>query len=108
MKYFPKSGAIVFERSGKRVADDKDRKITALQQKLQTRNEVVAELMEEHGQLIGISTMDPDHHAADLIRLVRDQSPMVFLVHSRQRRHGGALRHVAQTIHRFSLPSRPV
>ncbi len=38
-------------RVAKRVDDGKDRKIAALEEKLVKKNEVVAELMEEHVQL---------------------------------------------------------
>ena len=38
-------------RSAKRVEDAKDQKIAHLQEKLAKKNEVVAELMEEHVQL---------------------------------------------------------
>jgi transposase-like protein len=48
-------GTAAFQRAGKGSAkrddDAKDRKIAALEQKLQLKNEVVAELMEEHVQL---------------------------------------------------------
>jgi transposase len=48
------NGTAAFEQTGKpRKAeqDAKDRKIAALQDKLQVKNEVLAELMEEHVQL---------------------------------------------------------
>jgi transposase-like protein len=48
------NGAAAFEHAGKRRksgADAKDRKIAALQDKLQRKNEVLSELMEEHVQL---------------------------------------------------------
>jgi transposase len=51
---FFENGAAAFATNGKRrkaVEDDKDRKITALEEKLQVKNEVLAELMEEHVQL---------------------------------------------------------
>jgi predicted RNase H-like nuclease (RuvC/YqgF family) len=38
-------------RSGRRAVDTKDQKIAHLQAKLAKKNEVVAELMEEHVQL---------------------------------------------------------
>jgi transposase len=49
-------GAVVFERGkderrARRYEDAKDRQIAQLRQKLITKNEVVAELMEEHVQL---------------------------------------------------------
>jgi len=47
-------GAAAFEQSGKRRkadSDGKDRKIAQLEDKLTRKNEVVAELMEEHVQL---------------------------------------------------------
>jgi transposase len=48
------NGSAAFENTGKRrkaAEDAKDRKIAALQEKLQVKNEVLAELMEEHVQL---------------------------------------------------------
>jgi transposase-like protein len=48
------NGTAAFENHGKhRTAeqDAKDRKITALEDKLRVKNEVLAELMEEHAQL---------------------------------------------------------
>ncbi len=39
------------QRPAKRSEDAKDRKITALEDKLRRKNEVVAEVMEEHVQL---------------------------------------------------------
>ena len=48
------NGTAAFENTGKRRRADedaKDRKITALEEKLQRKNEVLAELMEEHVQL---------------------------------------------------------
>jgi transposase-like protein len=53
-KQFFENGAAAFADTGKRrkaQADAKDRKIAALQDKLQRKNEVLAELMEEHVQL---------------------------------------------------------
>jgi transposase len=53
-KQFFENGAAAFANSGKRrqaVQDAKDRKIAALEEKLQRKNEVLAELMEEHVQL---------------------------------------------------------
>jgi transposase len=52
-KEFFENGAAAFENHGKRrkaVEGVKDRKITALEEKLQRKNEVLAELMEEHVQ----------------------------------------------------------
>jgi transposase-like protein len=48
------NGTAAFENHGKRgkaEADAKDRKIAALEDKLRVKNEVLAELMEEHVQL---------------------------------------------------------
>ena len=47
------NASAAFERSGKgkRADDAKDRQIAALEDKVQRKNEVVAELMEEHVQL---------------------------------------------------------
>src|SRR5262249_6196119 len=53
-KEFFENGAAAFANSGRRrqAEDDaKDRTIAALQDKLQRKNEVLAELMEEHVQL---------------------------------------------------------
>ena len=53
-KIFFENGAAAFEQVGKRhkaEQDVKERKIVQLEQKLQRKNEVVAELMEEHVQL---------------------------------------------------------
>jgi transposase-like protein len=50
-KQFFENGAAAFERTDRRAADLKDRRIAALESKLQRKNEVVAELMEEHVQL---------------------------------------------------------
>jgi transposase len=53
-KEFFENGQAAFENPGKRrKAEDgaKDRKIAALEEKLQRKNEVLAELMEEHVQL---------------------------------------------------------
>jgi len=50
-KQFFDNGTAVFEHTGKRrqtAQDAKDRKIAALEDKLQRKNEVLAELMEEH------------------------------------------------------------
>lgn len=45
------NGAAAFERSGRRGEDGKDRKVAALEAKVQQKNEVIAELMQEHVQL---------------------------------------------------------
>jgi transposase len=53
-KQFFENGSAAFENTGKRRQADqniKDRKIAALEEKLQRKNEVLAELMEEHVQL---------------------------------------------------------
>ena len=53
-KTFFENGAAAFENNGKRhkaAPDAKDRAIAALQDKLQRKNEVLSELMEEHVQL---------------------------------------------------------
>jgi transposase len=53
-KQFFENGAAAFDNAGKRrkpEQDAKDLKIAALQDKLQRKNEVLSELMEEHVQL---------------------------------------------------------
>jgi transposase len=53
-KQFFENGAAAFDNPGKRRKagpDPKDRQIAALQDKLQRKNEVLSELMEEHVQL---------------------------------------------------------
>jgi transposase len=53
-KEFFENGAAAFEANGKRrkaVEEVKDRKIAALEGKLQQKNEVLAELMQEYMQL---------------------------------------------------------
>ena len=53
-KQFFENGTAAFENTGKRRKADqdaKDRKIATLEDKLQRKNEVLAELMEEHVQL---------------------------------------------------------
>ena len=40
-----------FRRANKRVEETKDRKIAALEEKLAKKNEVVAELLEDHVEL---------------------------------------------------------
>ena len=47
-KQFFENGAAAFERKNKRAEEGKDRQIAALQEKLATKNEVIAELMEEN------------------------------------------------------------
>src|SRR3972149_212810 len=43
------NGAAAFERTGRRVEDANQRKVAALEAKLQQKNEGIAELMQEHG-----------------------------------------------------------
>ena len=53
-KQFFENGTAAFENTGKTrkpQEDAKDRKIAALEEKLQRKNEVLSELMEEHVQL---------------------------------------------------------
>ena len=53
-KQFFENGTAAFANTGKRakaVTDSKDRQIAALADKLQRKNEVLAELLEEHVQL---------------------------------------------------------
>src|SRR5271154_7596613 len=53
-KQFFENGTAAFENTGKNrktQEDAKDRKIAALEEKLQRKNEVLSELMEEHVQL---------------------------------------------------------
>lgn len=45
------NGAAAFERTSKRSVNAHERQIEALQAKLQQKNEVVAELLQEHVQL---------------------------------------------------------
>jgi transposase-like protein len=45
------NGAAAFERTGRRAEDPNQRKVAALEAKLQQKNEVIAELMQEHVQL---------------------------------------------------------
>jgi transposase len=47
-KQFFENGAAAFESRRRRAGDAKDRRITLLEQKLQRKNEVLSELMEEH------------------------------------------------------------
>jgi transposase len=42
---------VAFRRTNKRAGESKDRKIAALEEKLAKKNEVVAELLEDHVQL---------------------------------------------------------
>jgi transposase len=48
---FFQNGAAAFERDRRATSRDHDRVIAALREKLQRKNEVVAELMEEHVKL---------------------------------------------------------
>ena len=50
-KQFFDNGTAAFERSERKMLDFEDRRIAALESKIQRKNEVVAELMEEHVQL---------------------------------------------------------
>jgi len=45
------NGEAAFQRTGRRGEDPNGRKVTALEAKLQQKNEVIAELMQEHIQL---------------------------------------------------------
>ena len=45
------NAAAALEPQTRRAGDDKDRRIAALEQKLQRKNEVLSELMEEHIKL---------------------------------------------------------
>jgi transposase len=47
-KTFFENGAATFERKNKRAEEGKERQIAALQEKLASKNEVIAELMEEN------------------------------------------------------------
>lgn len=47
-KTFFENGSAAFERKNKRAEEGKDRQIAALQEKLATKNEVIAELLEEN------------------------------------------------------------
>jgi transposase-like protein len=49
-KQFFENGAAAFESPRRRTGDDNDRRIILLQQKLQRKNEVLSELMEDHIQ----------------------------------------------------------
>jgi transposase len=50
-KVFFENGAAAFERTGRRAEDANHRKVAALEAKLQQKNEVIAELLQEHVQL---------------------------------------------------------
>ena len=50
-KEFFENAAAAFETRSRRAGDDKDRRITFLEQKLQRKHEVLSELMEEHIKL---------------------------------------------------------
>jgi transposase-like protein len=50
-KEFFENGAAAFERRSKREVDLKEQRIALLEEKLRRKNEVLAELMEEHMQL---------------------------------------------------------
>ncbi len=47
-KTFFENGSFAFKNTDKKVKTLSDKKITALEAKLQTKNEVLSELMEEH------------------------------------------------------------
>ena len=50
-KLFFENGAAVFQKSGRKAKDVQAERIAALERKLAKKNEVVAELLEEHVQL---------------------------------------------------------
>ena len=50
-KAFFENGATAFEKARKGVKDHKAKRIETLEKKLQTKNEVLSELMEEHVKL---------------------------------------------------------
>ena len=50
-KVFFENGEAAFERTGRRTEAPNQRKVAALEAKLQQKNEVIAELMQEHVQL---------------------------------------------------------
>lgn len=50
-KAFFENGASAFEKTRKGAKDQQSKKIEALEKKLQTKNEVLSELMEEHIKL---------------------------------------------------------
>ena len=45
------NGATAFERTNRRAENAQERKVAALETKLQQKNEVIAELMQEHVEL---------------------------------------------------------
>jgi transposase-like protein len=45
------NGATAFQRSNRRAEEAQERKVAALETKLQEKNEVIAELMQEHVEL---------------------------------------------------------
>lgn len=51
LKEFFENGAAAFEKSNSRQKKTEEKRIQQLEAKLQTKNEVLAELMEEHVQL---------------------------------------------------------
>src|SRR3954465_10779530 len=51
------NAAAALEPRTRRAGDDKDRRIAALEQKLQRKNEVLSELMEEHIELKKATTL---------------------------------------------------
>ena len=50
-KQFFENGAAAFARKSKRQDEAKDRRLARMKEKLQQKNEVIAELMQEHVQL---------------------------------------------------------
>ncbi len=50
-KAFFENGAAAFQKSSRRREKQSERRIAALERKLQTKNEVLSELMEEHIKL---------------------------------------------------------
>ena len=50
-KVFFENGTAAFERTGRRAEDANHRKVAALEAKLQQKNEVIAELLQEYVQL---------------------------------------------------------
>ena len=75
-KQLTENAAVAFEtqRQSKRADDAKDRKILALEAKIQQKNEVVAELLHEHVQHLGrlfsrdCSLGNPGENAGDRYR----------------------------------------
>ena len=45
------NGAAAFQRNNRRAEDAQERKVAAMETKLQQKNEVIAELMQEHVEL---------------------------------------------------------